>query len=48
MDPFVIYLKVSEIYFMRDFLAEPAKLKLHLQEIGLFDPVRELYESVIG
>ena len=48
VDPFVIYLKVSEIYFMRDFLVVPEKLKLSLQEIGLFDPVRELYESVVG
>jgi hydroxyacylglutathione hydrolase len=46
VDPFVIYLKVSEIYFMRDFLANPSRLKLALQQIGLFDPVRELYDSV--
>lgn len=46
VDPFVIYLKASEIYFMRDFLADPGKLKLSLQQIGLFGQVRELYESV--
>jgi len=48
VDPFVIYLKVSEIYFMRDFLAEPTKLKHSLEQIGLFDQVSELYHSVIG
>ena len=48
VDPFVIYLKVSEIYFMRDFLAEPGKLKYSLERIGLFDQVRALYESVAG
>jgi hydroxyacylglutathione hydrolase len=46
VDPFVIYLKVSEIYFMRDFLAEPKKLKLSLEQIGLFGQVSELYQSV--
>ena len=48
VDPFVIYLKVSEIYFMRDFLAHPTQLKLSLQHMGLFDQVSELYESVVA
>ena len=48
VDTFVIYLKVSEIYFLRDFLAQPAQLKTSLQQIGLFEEVRELYESVVG
>lgn len=47
-NPFVIYLKASEIYFMRDFLADPLRLKCALEETGLFDQVRELYESVAG
>ena len=46
VDPFFIYLKTSEIYFMRDFLAQPAELKLALERIGLFDQVRDLYESL--
>jgi len=48
LNPFVVYLKASEIYFMRDFLAEPQKLKLSLEKSGLFDQVKELYESVAG
>lgn len=48
VDTFVIYLKVSEIYFMRDFLAQPTRIKISLQRIGLFDQVREIYESVVG
>lgn len=45
-DPFVVYLKVSEIVFMRDFLAAPHLLKDSLERIGLFDAVRDLYASV--
>jgi hydroxyacylglutathione hydrolase len=48
IDPFVIYLKASEIYFMRDFLANPAKLKSSLLQVGLFDRVREGYQAVVG
>jgi hydroxyacylglutathione hydrolase len=46
MDPFFIYLKASEIIFMRDFLAEPHKLRDSLTRIGLFDSVSELYAVV--
>jgi len=46
VEPFYIYLKVSEIVFMRDFLAEPEKLKSSLERIGLFDAVRVLYAAV--
>lgn len=46
-DPFVIFMKVSEIYFMRDFLAQPELLRLALEEIGLFSRIRELYEKSI-
>jgi len=45
-NPFVIYLKASEIYFMRDFLADPVRLKTALEQAGLFAPVQELYSSV--
>jgi hydroxyacylglutathione hydrolase len=45
-DPFIVYLKVSEILFMRDFLEEPARLKGALERIGLFERVRELYAAV--
>lgn len=46
VDPFIVYLKVSEIVFMRDFLAEPEKLERSLEQIGLSDAVHELYTAV--
>jgi hydroxyacylglutathione hydrolase len=46
VDPFVIYLKASEIYFMRDLLADPLRLKRSLEQIGLFDQVRGSYELI--
>ena len=45
-DPFSIYLKVSEIIFMLDFLENPTLLKSSLQQTGLFDQVSELYETI--
>ena len=45
-EPFFIYLKVSEIVFMLDFLENPALLKASLEQIGLFDQVSTLYEAV--
>jgi hydroxyacylglutathione hydrolase len=45
-DPLVMYLKVSEIYFMHDFLADPERLKGALEQVGLFGQVRDLYLSV--
>jgi hydroxyacylglutathione hydrolase len=47
-DPFFVYLKASEIIFMRDFLAEPEKLRQALEQIGLFGQVRGLYADVTG
>ena len=44
-DPFLVYLKVSEIVFMLDFLENPALLQSSLEGIGLFDQVAELYTS---
>jgi len=38
-DPFHVYLKVSEIVFMRDFLAQPHRLSEALIHLGLFDAV---------
>jgi len=46
VDPFVVYLKVSEIVFMRDFLADPGRLERSLAQIGLSDSVYELYMAV--
>jgi 2,4-dienoyl-CoA reductase (NADPH2) len=47
-DPFVTYLKISEIVFMRDFLADPQRLKRTLETIGLFAPVSARYEAVFA
>jgi 2,4-dienoyl-CoA reductase (NADPH2) len=43
-DPFFVYLKISEVVFMLDFLQEPELLKASLEQIGLFDEVSGLYE----
>lgn len=45
-DLFVVYLKVSEVIFLRDFLADPGLLKGALEEIGLYVEVREMFEAV--
>jgi len=46
IEPFFIYLKISEIVFMLDFLDHPALLKASLEQIGLFDQVRERYAAI--
>jgi hydroxyacylglutathione hydrolase len=45
-EPFFIYLKVSEIVFMLDFLENPALLKTSLEQLGLFDAVSGLYNAM--
>jgi 2,4-dienoyl-CoA reductase (NADPH2) len=47
IEPFFIYLKISEIVFMLDFLEHPALLKASLEQIGLFEHVSALYEAVL-
>lgn len=47
-DVFVVYLKVSEIVFLRDFLDNPGLLRGALEEIGLFDQVRAAYAEALG
>jgi len=47
-DIFVVYLKVSEIMFLRDFLADPDLLRNSLARIGLLDEVRETFEALTG
>ncbi len=47
-DIFHIYLKASEIVFMKDFLEQPELLRRALEEIGLFEDVAELYYSAIS
>ena len=47
-DPFLLYLKASEIMFMRDFLAEPGRLRRSLEAIGLLDAVSEQFGGIAG
>ncbi|MBE0504433.1 MAG: MBL fold metallo-hydrolase [Desulfuromonadales bacterium] len=47
-EPFFIYLKVAEIVFMRDFLADPERLKRSLETIGLFAPLSKSYAAVFA
>lgn len=47
LDAFIKYLKASEIVFFRDFLKNPKKLKVSLEELGVFDRVHELYYQII-
>jgi 2,4-dienoyl-CoA reductase (NADPH2) len=42
--PFLKYLKASEIVFIRDFLAEPQRLEKSLKEIGLFPQLADRFE----
>ncbi len=43
-----IYSKISEIIFLRDFLAEPGKLRHSLEQIGLFATVSDLYAAAVA
>jgi 2,4-dienoyl-CoA reductase (NADPH2) len=45
-DPFVAYLKASEIVFMRDFLAEPERLRQSLAAIGLLESAGTVCSAV--
>ena len=47
-DAFHIYLKASEIMFMKDFLEQPDLLRASLEEIGLFDDVAEHFCRAVG
>jgi 2,4-dienoyl-CoA reductase (NADPH2) len=47
-DAFHIYLKASEIIFMKDFLEQPDLLRASLEEIGLFDDVAEHFCRAVG
>ena len=47
-DVFHLYLKASEVVFMKDLLREPELLRASLEKIGLFDQVKELYFAATG
>ena len=42
-----IYLKASEILFMKDFLQQPELLRQSLEHIGIFDDVEKLYNTAV-
>lgn len=48
VEPFLVYLKASEIVFMLDFLEQPELLKGALERIGLYGAVEEKFEEVCG
>jgi 2,4-dienoyl-CoA reductase (NADPH2) len=47
-DVFHIFLKASEVFFMKDFLKNPELLRVALEKINLFQNVKELYESAVA
>jgi hydroxyacylglutathione hydrolase len=48
IEPFHIYLKASEIIFMKDFLENPDRLRTALAAIGLFDAVAAEFQDATG
>ncbi len=46
IEPFHTYIKTSEIVFMKDFLAEPGRLRDALTSIGLFEAVADDFQAV--
>ncbi len=47
-EAFHLYLKASEVVFMKDLLEQPEMLRRALEEIGLFDQVSDLYHAATG
>ena len=47
LDIFGVYLKASEIVFMKDFLSQPELLRRSLEKIDLFNDVSELFHSAV-
>ncbi len=45
--PFAIYLKASELVFIRDFLDRPGSLRQALETIDLFSAVADLYNEAL-
>ncbi|HEY5673193.1 MAG TPA: MBL fold metallo-hydrolase [Malonomonas sp.] len=45
--PFLVYLKASELVFIRDFLDQPQQLRQSLEKIGLFPQCAELYQAAL-
>ena len=47
LEIFDIYLKASEIVFMKDFLNQPELLRSALEKINLFDDLAELFHAAV-
>lgn len=47
-EPFLKYLKTSEIVFIRDFIADPDRLKRSLEQIGLFSQLENAFYQATG
>jgi 2,4-dienoyl-CoA reductase (NADPH2) len=45
---FHVYIKASEIIFMKDFLEQPEMLRASLEDIGLFDDLAEHFCRAVG
>jgi hypothetical protein len=48
IETFLIYLKASEIVFMKDLLENPDRLRAALGAIGLFDAVASQFQDATG
>jgi len=48
IDPFHVYVKTSEIVFMKDLLENPELIRSSLETIGWFEQVKEDYERIAG
>lgn len=47
-DPFHVYLKASEISFMKDFMEQPGLMKEALEKMNLFSDVEEKFVLAAG
>lgn len=47
-NPFFVHMKISEIVFIQDFLANPCQLKSSLEYLGLFATISDMYYSVVS
>ncbi len=46
--PFHIYLKISEILFLQDFIQEPERLRSSLEKTGLYAEISEKFERALA
>jgi 2,4-dienoyl-CoA reductase (NADPH2) len=45
--PFFVHMKISEIIFVLDFLANPGQLQTALEHLGLFTAISDQYHAVV-